>query len=91
MPFHLFAGVFRTGFKSGNSNTSITGRYLPVFKTLMKTVFFITYGFQNVCDMYVIYILSVTRLMYICIYTCVYINKCMVVLVLTNGFDKYIT
>ncbi|MFS8018672.1 putative EF-hand domain pair, EF-Hand 1, calcium-binding protein [Helianthus anomalus] len=29
MPYHLFTGVFRTGFTSGNGNTGITGRYLP--------------------------------------------------------------
>ncbi|KAJ0846888.1 hypothetical protein HanRHA438_Chr15g0729951 [Helianthus annuus] len=38
MLFHLFTGVFRTGFISENSNTGITGRYLPVFKTLICRV-----------------------------------------------------
>ncbi|KAF5769218.1 hypothetical protein HanXRQr2_Chr14g0645721 [Helianthus annuus] len=32
----LIYGVFRTGFTSRNGNTGITGRYLPVFKTLIK-------------------------------------------------------
>ncbi|MFS7949216.1 hypothetical protein Hanom_Chr06g00568971 [Helianthus anomalus] len=37
MPFHLFTGMFRTGFTSEKGNTGITGRYLPVFKTLLKS------------------------------------------------------
>ncbi|KAJ0855595.1 hypothetical protein HanRHA438_Chr14g0675051 [Helianthus annuus] len=39
MPFHLFTGVFRTGFASETGNTGITGWYLPLFKTLLSLTY----------------------------------------------------